>query len=1385
MSNRLKFDTAGRVDQPTLILATKSGKKFGALTNFENCVARKYLNEPDTLSFTVYKYDGNIKNPLWDDIVDFRCIWYQEVDEWFELEVEINDSDTTKKNLTCTALCESELSQTNLVDVEINTEDDIARDDYTTPTTFYNDKDSSSSLLNRILDKVPNYTVNHVSDSLKNIQRKFSFDGDSIYDALMTVSEEVECLFVFGNDSDKNGKPCRTISAYDLKEYCRDCGYRFDSGDTCPECGSANITSGYGENTGIVISKENLTDTITYTASHDNVKNCFRLVAGDDLMTAVIRTCNPNGSNYLWHILDSMKADMSDELVQKLNDYNILYNKYNNAYDFTIDSDDYNALVLKYMPNNNNLKFIRSSPYNSADDSDVVLKNYPAIVEAYYYAYDLGAYLQTTMMPALSTSSTNVDTELAKIQKNLTTASVPSLSSSTSTATIETSVKSAAKLLINTGKYQVKVNTSSWDNPKWTGTVTITNWGDDTDTGTTSVLTVTASASADTYIEQMIANKLNEVDDDLDIVSLFSKSDSDFQTALKLYNLDSLKQFADSCQTCIDILIEQGCGDSSHYMYSSTYVPWRNKLAYLQSEVDVRATEVGVITGEDGILARLDTIKEDVSAALDFESYVGTDLWNEFLPYRREDEYSNDNYISDGLSNAELINNAKEFLETAKNELYKAAELQHTISSNLYNLLAIKEFSILADQFAVGNWIYIIVDEVPYKLRMTKYEIAYDNLEQIDVEFSDVLKTLDGMSDVKSVLDAASAMATSYDFVARQAGSGSDASNTINGWAQDGLNATNTRIVSNANNQEMTLDSHGLLGRRYEDVTETYSPRQCKLTNTTLAFTDDDWETVKTALGMVVNNNGEYVYGLVADNIIGKLIAGEKLVIKSSATDDVGESLFQVDENGVSLKIVDSDTGGYADASTLIDNAKTSISELQQTAGKLTTRVTEVEDDCDTLAQADTLLSGKIAEVEQTATGLSSSVSDIKKELDPENADGTVAQLTGKISTAQQTADAVTTTVSELTKDGGRISKVEQTASGLSSRVTIVEGDMSTLTKDGGALDTMQSEIDQKVDSITLSVNDNTTSKKASIALAVTKNGKTTNQSGTIDMTGLVSFTNLSTSGSTQINGANITTGTISADRIDVNKLLAKDVTATGNFQVKNSYYEILTGASESNEYSISLHTTKDGNFPSGLLLSDAGTCELYGTTVNMSCPVATYGITASGNIVAKGTITSTGKITANGGITVPSGQNITVNGVTVIPYTYGTATASDGSVWSYKKYQDGTCELWGYKTITGLAINSLQFGSMYYSYPFRMTYPFSVTSASCTAEWQSDYYGWAIATQRSMSYGSSTPNYIIMRPKTADSASGNLVVRVYGLWTTNPPISVTAEEAEEREVAE
>ena len=62
-----------------------------------------------------------------------------------------------------------------------------------------------------------------------------------------------------------------------------------------------------------------------FSPDTDSVKNCFKLEAGDDLMTATVRNCNPNGTDYIWYLSDSIKEDMSYGLQRKIEAYNSLF----------------------------------------------------------------------------------------------------------------------------------------------------------------------------------------------------------------------------------------------------------------------------------------------------------------------------------------------------------------------------------------------------------------------------------------------------------------------------------------------------------------------------------------------------------------------------------------------------------------------------------------------------------------------------------------------------------------------------------------------------------------------------------------------------------------------------------------------------------------------------------------------------------------------------------------------------------------------------------------------------------------------------------------------------------------------------------------------------
>lgn len=845
-----------------------------------------------------------VNNKFWEQIKDFKLAWAREWNILFEVYVELNEADETIKNISAKSLGEVELSQIKLYNIEINTETDIEREDYE-PTIIFDEGNAETSLLNRIMEKAPHYRIRHVDSSIANLQRTFEFNNTTIYDAFQRIAEEVDCLFVIRCYLDADGKVVREINVYDLESNCLECNHRGEFSDVCPECGSKNVKVGYGEDTTIFVSTENLANNITYSTDEGSVKNCFRLEAGDDLMTATLVNCNPNGSGYIWYVSDDMKEDMSEELVKRLNEYDEIYDYYYREHKMEIEAtvlSAYNALVEKYQVFTTDYKKVSSH-----------ITGYPTLMQELYNTIDFYLYLNNSLMPSVEISRTTAALQAAKLNTaNLSPVAVQNVDICSS-ATATSAVLAMAKTLIDS-RYQVKVKESLLDELTWAGSFTVTSYSDEEDTATTGTIYVNITGNYEEFVKQKIEKVLSKSNDEAtDIVSLFKLDEVQFKNELKKYSLVRLTSFNDCCQSCLDLLIEQGIADKETWankdpdLYRDLYTPYYNKLRWIQEEIKVREAEISVIIGvydKDGDLSThgLQTLLEDerilIQDTLDFEKYLGEELWLEFVSYRREDTYQNNNYISDGLNNAELFQHALEFIETAKKEIFKSATLQHSISATLKNLLVMKEFSPIIDHFEIGNWLRCKVDGKLNLLRLLSYEINFNDLDNLSVTFSDVKMVKDGVSDVESILNQASSMATSYGAVTRQASKGKKSNEQLNDWVNKGLALTKMKIIDSADNQNITWDSHGLLCKEYLPITDSYDEKQLKLINRGLYLTDDNWLTSRAGIGNFAFYNPETgkleeSYGVIADTLVGNLILSEKVGIYNT------KNSITLDENGV------------------------------------------------------------------------------------------------------------------------------------------------------------------------------------------------------------------------------------------------------------------------------------------------------------------------------------------------------------------------------------------------------------------------------------------------------------------------------------------------------
>ncbi len=1003
---KVLFNSQGLIETPTLLLQHKNFETIGngGITNVSGLTYKNNFNDANEISFKIHKFNNGIKHPLWDQLVDFRIIYIPELKERFQIAVSVDeeDPDDLSKSITGTALCESELSNINLHGVQINTETDMTNDlyDENFPTVLYrdpNDYDSAdnlkiwakskydylrdtsaypttasviarkkyilthASLLHRVLEKAPHYSIAHVDSTLRELStvHEFTFDGTDILSALKNdIAEAYHCLFSFNSEQ-------RTISVYDLYSTCTACKYRGDFLDTCPECGSTKVINKYGEDTNVLINSTNLTKSITLESNQDSLKNCFYVTGADDLMNATIRNINPNGSQYIYYFSDDVLSDMPDNLKNKLKSYDTLYNEIQTTRKMALDSTkvtNYNNVVTSVTK-----KFADVSD----DDKDKVTFNklanplvgYSSLIAARYDATDLYYYINDSMMPVIDIDGLGVQDSLTSIKNGIKTLGGVAVTkvSSIESSVVRNTLEKLCQVFCSTAYYDISVETKSLSayntstkTKTYSCTVTITSLTQQDEneeylTGSVDI-TCTVLENNEKYIEQKIKRMTAESKKlkDKQITS-FDLSDTDFKKELTYYSLTELTNMYTEFQACQDIVTNGFTEDSVDVQYNNSELKkkyqkfYANRLTWINNEIKTRTSElnsVKAIFDPVKLTGVLQTLKQSIQKELDLQKYLGTNLWNLFYSYRREDDYNNSNYSSTGLNNTELIKRATELFKAAQRELYKAGNLQYSINTTMGNLLALPEFKPIVDKFEVGNFIKVGIDEKVYSLRLLSYQVDYDNLSEIPVEFSTVEKIYSGYSDVESVLQSAKSMSTSYSSVKDQVDKSKGTTKTVSDWTNNGLLGDNISF-SNSKEQTVTLTKNGLLARSWDDVYNEFSLKQLKIVNNGLYLTKDGWETIETGVGRFtytdINGNLVEDYGIIAKTVVGNLIIGKELQIYNE------DKSIVIDENGLTidggyLKIKGTEVG--SDGKTIseviidLDTAKKLVALAQQAAEK-------------------------------------------------------------------------------------------------------------------------------------------------------------------------------------------------------------------------------------------------------------------------------------------------------------------------------------------------------------------------------------------------------------------------------------------------------------------
>lgn len=289
----------------------------------------------------------------------------------------------------------------------------------------------------------------------------------------------------------------------------------------------------------------------------------------------------------------------------------------------------------------------------------------------------------------------------------------------------------------------------------------------------------------------------------------------------------------------------------------------------------------------------------------------GTHLYQELKHYWIEGEYSNENYAeTEDMPFDERLSLSEELMVAAQEDLARAVKPKYETTIDAINFLRIKEFEPFTEQLELGRLITIEKSDGNC-FQPALMEISYnlDTADDFSMTFSTAMRPNSMSLTIADILKETSSVGKTVisnwsnltDYYKNK--------DEITSLIENPLDNTLRAAIGNMVNQEFTIDTTGILGRKIEStkdadgntIAEKFSPKQVRLINNMLIFTEDNWETASTALGEIKIDENTSAYGLIADVLIGNLIMGEQMLIRNAA------NTVTLDESGILIKVPKAD----------------------------------------------------------------------------------------------------------------------------------------------------------------------------------------------------------------------------------------------------------------------------------------------------------------------------------------------------------------------------------------------------------------------------------------------------------------------------------------------
>ena len=275
------------------------------------------------------------------------------------------------------------------------------------------------------------------------------------------------------------------------------------------------------------------------------------------------------------------------------------------------------------------------------------------------------------------------------------------------------------------------------------------------------------------------------------------------------------------------------------------------------------------------------------------------------------------------MTYSEKFEQMKTLYDRAKTRLDRVSQPTQEFNVDVENFIFIKEFEQWSEQLETGCLINVELNTNDIALLfLSNITINYDD-RSLNMTFGNRFNKFDPKSLFDNVLGDVSKSANTLNYLKEILYPMKNGDfNAMKEALQTSRNLTMGAALSSTD-EEVIIDGSGYTSKKRLDNGD-FDPRQIKITGKNIVFTDDAWETCKTAIGELLLGDGSSTYGINAETIIGDVIIGNNLRIVDSNGNDI-------------LTVVDDKV------SSSVGDVNDKLTEIEQTNSSLNVRITNVE----------------------------------------------------------------------------------------------------------------------------------------------------------------------------------------------------------------------------------------------------------------------------------------------------------------------------------------------------------------------------------------------------------------------------------------------------------